>query len=154
MKEKVGRVPISNDQSTLTTATCCLGLTIPLPTSCSSPHPHHLQCPCQHRWHHSSIELVNIRFISLLIISDTRCSKSTYHFLLHLHLLRLLCEFLEDLLDRVNIHACVNLLHDSIDSLEGIDHGLIDFSSRQLHRDCLQLGTHDIVLAYLIPCSH
>ena len=52
----------------------------------------------------------------------------TYHFLLHIHLLRVLSKLLEDLLNSMDIHACIYFLHNIVDSFESINHSLTDLS--------------------------
>lgn len=78
----------------------------------------------------------------------------TYHFLLHFKLFRILGEFLQTLLNRVNIHACIDFFHDCVDSFESIHHWSVDFSCWKLHRNCFKLTGHHIILRHLFSRSH
>ncbi len=70
---------------------------------------------------------------------------------MHLHFLRLLCEFPEHVSDLAHVHLLIDTSHYLVDSFQCVDHILVDCGGAQLHLYCFQLAAHDIILVDLLP---
>ena len=78
-----------------------------------------------------SIKASCIEIASLSLLREEEIDlrkRGSYHLLLHVHLFRVFSKLLQNLLDSMDIHACIDLLHHIVYSFKSIYHSLTDLS--------------------------
>ena len=73
-----------------------------------------------------------------------------HHLLLHAHLFSFHSELLHNLRHLLWVHSSIALLHDTVDSLEWLDHLCIHLRCSKLWLDRLHLTAHRVVHVHLL----